>query len=103
MHFHSFFAESKYHLRPLAQALASGSTTLAGAFGPTALILILGAGTGAHIDRRSIKVARWFEARHRQLRSCPQSCLAARSWLSRRWVDRNVQSGSEADVKLASV
>jgi membrane dipeptidase len=29
MHFHSFFAESKYHLRPLAQALAAGSTTLA--------------------------------------------------------------------------
>lgn len=29
MHFHSFFAESKYHLRPLAQALASGNTTLA--------------------------------------------------------------------------
>ncbi|MGH9811130.1 MAG: membrane dipeptidase, partial [Terriglobia bacterium] len=29
MHFHSFFAESKYHLRPLAQRLASGNTTLA--------------------------------------------------------------------------
>jgi hypothetical protein len=29
MHFHSFFAESKYHLRPLAQTLAAGSTTLA--------------------------------------------------------------------------
>jgi membrane dipeptidase len=29
MHFHSFFAESKYHLRPLAWALATGSTTLA--------------------------------------------------------------------------
>jgi membrane dipeptidase len=29
MHFHSFFDESKYHLRPLAQALAAGSTTLA--------------------------------------------------------------------------
>lgn len=28
MHFHSFFAESKYHLRPLAQALAAGGTTL---------------------------------------------------------------------------
>ena len=28
MHFHSFFAESKYHLRPLAQALAAGNTTL---------------------------------------------------------------------------
>ena len=27
MHFHSFFAESKYHLRPLAQALAAGNTT----------------------------------------------------------------------------
>jgi membrane dipeptidase len=29
MHFHSFFAESRYHLRPLAPALAAGSTTLA--------------------------------------------------------------------------
>jgi membrane dipeptidase len=29
MHFHSFFAESKYHLRPLAPALAAGNTTLA--------------------------------------------------------------------------
>jgi hypothetical protein len=29
MHFHSFFAESKYHLRPLAQSLAVGRTTLA--------------------------------------------------------------------------
>ena len=29
MHFHSFFAQSKYHLRPLAQSLASGGTTLA--------------------------------------------------------------------------
>ena len=29
MHFHSFFAESKYHARPLAQILASGNTTLA--------------------------------------------------------------------------
>lgn len=29
MHFHSFFAESKYHLRPVAQALAAGNTTLA--------------------------------------------------------------------------
>jgi membrane dipeptidase len=29
MHFHSFFGESKRHLRPLAQALAAGSTTLA--------------------------------------------------------------------------
>jgi membrane dipeptidase len=29
MHFHSFFAESRYHLRPLAQSLAAGSTTLA--------------------------------------------------------------------------
>jgi membrane dipeptidase len=28
MHFHSFFAESKYHSRPLAQTLAAGSTTL---------------------------------------------------------------------------
>ena len=28
MHFHSFFAESKYYLRPLAQALAAGNTTL---------------------------------------------------------------------------
>ena len=29
MHFHSFFAESKYHARPLAQKLAAGNTTLA--------------------------------------------------------------------------
>jgi len=29
MHFHSFFADSKYHLRPLAQAMVNGSTTLA--------------------------------------------------------------------------
>lgn len=29
MHFHSFFAESKYHAGPLARSLASGSTTLA--------------------------------------------------------------------------
>jgi len=29
MHFHSFFAQSKYHARPLAQALAAGNTTLA--------------------------------------------------------------------------
>ena len=29
MHFHSFFAESKYHLRPLARTLAAGNTTLA--------------------------------------------------------------------------
>ena len=29
MHFHSFFAESKYHSRPLAQTLAAGNTTLA--------------------------------------------------------------------------
>lgn len=29
MHLHSFFAESKYHLRPLAPALAAGNTTLA--------------------------------------------------------------------------
>ena len=29
MHFHSFFAGSKYHARPLAQTLAAGSTTLA--------------------------------------------------------------------------
>lgn len=29
MHFHSFFAESKYHLRPLGPALAAGNTTLA--------------------------------------------------------------------------
>ena len=29
MHFHSFFGESKYHLRPLAQSLAAGGTTLA--------------------------------------------------------------------------
>jgi len=29
MHFHSFFADSKYHLRPLAPALAAGNTTLA--------------------------------------------------------------------------
>ena len=29
MHFHSFFAESKYHSRPLAQSLAAGNTTLA--------------------------------------------------------------------------
>jgi membrane dipeptidase len=29
MHFHSFFAESKYHTRPLAPALAAGNTTLA--------------------------------------------------------------------------
>ena len=28
MHFHSFFANSKYHSRPLAQTLASGGTTL---------------------------------------------------------------------------
>ncbi len=28
MHFHSFFAESKYHARPLAQTLAAGNTTL---------------------------------------------------------------------------
>jgi membrane dipeptidase len=28
MHFHSFFAESKYHSRPLAPALAAGNTTL---------------------------------------------------------------------------
>jgi membrane dipeptidase len=29
MHFHSFFAESKYHARPLARTLSSGNTTLA--------------------------------------------------------------------------
>ena len=29
MHFHSFFAQSKYHARPLAQTLAAGNTTLA--------------------------------------------------------------------------
>ncbi len=29
MHFHSFFAESKYHSRPLAPALAAGNATLA--------------------------------------------------------------------------
>jgi membrane dipeptidase len=29
MHFHSFFAESRYHLRPLAQGLKAGNTTLA--------------------------------------------------------------------------
>lgn len=29
MHFHSFFAESKYHLRPVQKALASGGATLA--------------------------------------------------------------------------
>src|SRR5688572_15226060 len=29
MHFHSFFAQSKYHARPLAQSLAAGNTTLA--------------------------------------------------------------------------
>lgn len=29
MHFHSFFAESRYHARPLAQSLAAGNTTLA--------------------------------------------------------------------------
>lgn len=29
MHFHSFFAQSKYHSRPLAQSLAAGDTTLA--------------------------------------------------------------------------
>jgi membrane dipeptidase len=29
MHFHSFFAESKYHARPLAQTLAAGGATLA--------------------------------------------------------------------------
>jgi len=29
MHFHSFFADSKYHARPLAQTLAAGNTTLA--------------------------------------------------------------------------
>jgi membrane dipeptidase len=28
MHFHSFFAESKYHLRPVGQALGAGSATL---------------------------------------------------------------------------
>ena len=28
MHFHSFFAESKYHARPLAPALAAGNATL---------------------------------------------------------------------------
>ena len=28
MHFHSFFAESKYHFRPLAPALAAGGATL---------------------------------------------------------------------------
>jgi membrane dipeptidase len=28
MHFHSFFAESKYHSRPLAPTLAAGNTTL---------------------------------------------------------------------------
>jgi membrane dipeptidase len=29
MHFHTFFAQSKYHARPLAQSLAAGNTTLA--------------------------------------------------------------------------
>ncbi len=29
MHFHSFFGDSKYHARPLAQTLAAGNTTLA--------------------------------------------------------------------------
>ena len=29
MHFHSFFGESRYHLRPLARSLAAGNTTLA--------------------------------------------------------------------------
>ena len=29
MHFHSFFADSKYNARPLAQKLAAGNTTLA--------------------------------------------------------------------------
>lgn len=29
MHFHSFFAESRYHARPLAQSLAAGNTKLA--------------------------------------------------------------------------
>jgi len=29
MHFHSFFAQSKYHLRPLTSALVAGNTTLA--------------------------------------------------------------------------
>jgi membrane dipeptidase len=29
MHFHSFFANSRYHSRPLAQSLAGGNTTLA--------------------------------------------------------------------------
>ena len=28
MHFHSFFAESKYHSRPLGQTLVAGNTTL---------------------------------------------------------------------------
>ena len=29
MHFHSFFAKSRYHSRPLAPSLAGGNTTLA--------------------------------------------------------------------------